>query len=108
MGSKKRLTEEDIVELYDLATTQLTEDRADINSLFSELRAYVKDHPTRYIELGETIAKLADLKMKQTGQVLDVFKTIEKAIPKDEGFGGLTEADLKLINKGIHGDKDGD
>lgn len=98
--SKKRLTEEDIVELYDLATTQLREDRESINDLFDELRSYVRDHATRYVELGEVLAKLADLKMKQTGQVVEVFKTIEKAIPKEE-FSTLSVADLDHIDKEI-------
>jgi hypothetical protein len=104
MSRKKRLTEEDIVELYDLVTTQLGEDRAAVNDLYEELRAYIKDHPSRYVELGEVLAKLTDLKMKQTGQVLDVFKTIEKAVPKDE-FGALSEADVDFINKEINKEK---
>lgn len=104
MTERKRLTEEDIVELYDLATTQLKEDREAVNDLFDELRNYVRDHATRYVELGEVLAKLADLKMKQTGQVVEVFKTIEKAIPKED-FSSFSPADLDAINKAIKEEK---
>ena len=104
MGRKKsRMSEEDIVEMYDLATTQLKEDRAAIDDVYNELRDYVRDHVTRYIECGEVLAKLADLRMKQTAQVIDVFKIIEKSVPTEE-FNSFSTEELQVIDERIKQD----
>lgn len=89
---------EDVSELFNLVQTQLHEDREAINDLFEEVREHVREHPARYIDIGEVLAKLADLKIKQTGQVLDAFKVVEKIAPKED-FGELSEEDLVLIDE---------
>ena len=93
-------SKEDVSELFNLVQEQLSEDREAINDLYNELREHVREHPARFIDMGEVLAKLADLKIKQTNQVLDTFKTIQKIAPKED-FGGLNEDDLALIDKAV-------
>jgi hypothetical protein len=101
--SKRRLQEEDVIELYDILSRQLSEDRASLDSILKELRDFVGNEPLRYVDIGETLAKIADLKTKQTGQVIEVFKIVEKAVP-DQEIGGLTMEDLELINEKVKTD----
>lgn len=105
--SKKRLQEEDVAELYDLVSRQLREDRDSINAIFEELKGFVKGSMTNYVDLGEVLAKMSELKMKQTAQVIDVFKTVEKALPDDE-MGGFSQEDLDFIAKQTEKDKKDD
>ncbi len=99
-------SKEDVSELFNLVQTQLSEDREAVNDLYNELREHVREHPSRYVDMGEVLAKLADIKLKQTAQVLDTFKTVEKIAPKED-FGGLSEDDREMIDKELN-KKDGD
>ena len=98
-----RFNEEDVLDLYNRVSEQLNEDRDSINDLYDELREHVKEHPTRFIDLGEVLAKLSDLKLKQTSQVIDVFKAVDKITPEEE-FGGLDKNDLDMIDKELKSD----
>ena len=110
MAKKKRsLEKEDVSELYSQLWEQITEDRTDIKDIYEELRNFVKDHPLRFAELGDTLAKLADLRIKQTSQVLDIVKEAQKAQSKSENE-SFTADDFESIRAAIEkqGDKNGD
>jgi len=96
-----KLTEEDVSNLYNRVSEQMNEDRDAVNDLYEELREYLRDHPLRYVDLGEILARLADLKIKQTHQVVEVFKVVHKAAPSTD-FGGLSAGDLDYIDKKLH------
>lgn len=101
---KKIVDENDVMEMYDVIAEQAREDRESILDVFKELRDYVRDAPSRYVELGDVIAKMSDLRMKQTGQLIEVFKTLEKMLPKDDG-GSLTDDDFEAIHEAIEAKK---
>lgn len=94
---------EDVAKLFNLVQEQLREDRDSVNDLYDELREHVREHPARFIDMGEVLAKLSDIKLKQTAQVLDTFKAVDKIAPKED-FGGLDEGDLELINEALNPD----
>jgi len=99
---KASLGNDDIVRLFDLITQQLTEDRDSINDVFDELREMCRDEPMRFAEMGDTLAKMSELKMKQTAQIIEVMKTVDKAKPKEqEDYGPLTEEDRFAIEEAI-------
>lgn len=95
------ISKNDVSELFNLVQEQLSEDRESLNDLYKKLEKHIGDDRTRFIDLGEVIAKIADLKLKQTAQVLDAFKTVEKIVPKED-FDGFTEDDLATISKGVN------
>lgn len=97
----RKLSKQDVISLFDQVQEQLKEDRESINDIYGELREFVRVNETRYVDLGEVLAKLADLKLKQTAQVLDALKTIDKAVPKDDDFDDFSEGDLDMIHQEI-------
>jgi len=99
----REFTDEDFDHMYNLVSEQLNEDRESLNELYKELREHVREHPTRYVDMGETLAKLADLRLKQTSQVVDVLKLVEKSTPKGS-YTGFSEEELRLIDEKVKDD----
>lgn len=97
--SKNRIEAEDLEALYDLAWGQFKEDRDAVKEIYEKLREHVFDHPTsRFEENGDTLAKYAELMVKQTSQVVELIKLAHKKHQKD---GALNEDDLKFIHEEI-------
>ncbi len=96
----KKLEEEDIAALYNRVWEQLNEDREDIKEAYDELRDHIRGHPTRFIELGDTLAKMGDLRIKQTTQVLEVLKAAQKEKPKEDS-GAFSKDELDSVRNAI-------
>ena len=98
---KSDLTEEDLVELYDLAWSQFKEDRDIVLNLYKDLHGLVEKNPERYAVSGDTLGKYAELLTKQTSQVIELLKIVQKQKDKDES---LTPEDLESISRAIQDD----
>lgn len=96
--AKKILTQDDIVELYDKLTTQSSEDRVVVNELYKELHDYVTESPLHMVDVGEHLTKIVDLKIKQTGQLLEIIKIIQKSISDADDLSPLSEEDMMYID----------
>jgi ribosome recycling factor len=99
-GKKTDLTEEDLMELYDLAWRQFKEDRELIVELYTDLKTIVKSNPERYALSGDTLGKYAELLTKQTAQVVELLKVVQKQKEKDES---LSAEDYEQIGKVLAG-----
>lgn len=97
--SKKEFSKEDLAEVYDKISHNLDEDRSAINNAYDELRNMVRDKPTHWVDCGEVLSRFADLKIKQTGQFIELMKSLEKIVPEDEFDGQLSEDEKNEIDK---------
>jgi hypothetical protein len=99
MPAKKfDITDEDLLALYDLIWGQLKEDREIILNSFKDLREVINKSPERYAVSGDTLAKFAELLTKQTGEVVELLKIIQKERDDDES---LSELDISKISDEI-------
>ena len=98
MSKKQRVEAEDLVELYDLVWSQFKEDREAAKTIYEDLKAHLKNDPHMYEDCGDTLAKYADLMIKQTGQVVELIKLASK---KHQADGSLSEDDLQAIEEEI-------
>jgi lipoate-protein ligase A len=97
MAKKKTLlNESDLVELYNLAYEQSTQDRQLILSLFNELKDMLSGSPERFAVSGETLGRYGEMLIKQTNQILELIKICQKQKEKEDN---LTEADFIQINE---------
>jgi hypothetical protein len=98
--SKKRdrVEAEDLVTLYDLAWGQFQEDREIIVEQYKHLKKHIHDTPERYAINGDTLAKYAELLVKQTSQVVELIKIAQKQRGDKDV---LTEEDFDNIAKEI-------
>jgi gas vesicle protein len=93
-----KFEKEDVGALVELIQKNFEEDRGLIKSQYDDLREYIQEVKDRYAVSGDTLAKYAELLIKQTGQVLELVKIIKK----DDGTStDLTEEDFKHIKKRI-------
>ena len=92
------ITDEDLLALYDLIWGQLKEDREIILNSFKDLREIVGKSPERYAVSGDTLAKLAELLTKQTAEVVELLKIVQKERDDDES---LSELDISKISDEI-------
>ena len=98
--NKTDLTEEDLMEIYDLAWSQFKEDREIIVELYKDLKEIVKANPERYALSGDTLGKYAELLTKQTAQVVELLKVVQKQKEKEESF---SADDWEKVSKAISG-----
>ncbi len=89
----KKPHREDLMRVYEDAVRQLGEDRASILDVFNELREFVREDPHKYADFGEVLAKLADLRIKQTAQSIKI--SIPGETPRAKIF------DVDLISAGV-------
>lgn len=80
------LSDEDVSAIYDLAWRQIKEDRDDILKAYNELRNLLSGSMERYAVSGDTLAKFADMRVKQTGQVVELLKIMHKNKESDDGL----------------------
>lgn len=90
--------DEDVGAIYDLAWRQLKEDRDDILGAYHELRGLLSGSMERYAVSGDTLAKFADMRVKQTGQVVELLKIMHKNKEADDG---LSFDDFEKIKESI-------
>jgi len=98
MRKKSDLGEEDLVQIYDLAFTQSKEDRILLLNAFNSLREIISTNPDRFVVSGDVLAKLGDLLVKQTSQVIELVKVLQKQKEKDEV---LTTSDWEKISDAL-------
>lgn len=98
MTKKSDLIDEDVVAVYDLAWSQAREDREEVLSVYRELRSLVSGSAEKYTLSGDTLAKFADIRIKQTAQIIELLKILHKNKQADES---LTDADLERIKSEI-------
>lgn len=96
MASKLIL--EDLTALYELLWTRFQEDRETLQTQYEHLRKQIHDQPERYAINGDTLAKYAELLIKQTSQVVEVVKLAVKDKKPDSD---LSDIDIEMINKEI-------
>jgi len=94
--------DENLDSVYDLLWGQFKEDREEIKDLYDDLKTYVKEKPERYAIAGDTLAKYAELMTKQTNQVLELAKLIQKSQSSDND--AINDADIAAINKALSQD----
>jgi hypothetical protein len=91
MSNKKK-------DINDKLEQQLNEDRELIMEAYQDLRSMLGS-PQDFAVNGSTLAKLAELLMKQTGQVLELSKIKSKKDKDDNDE--LNENDLEKISEEI-------
>jgi hypothetical protein len=94
---------EDLAELYDKVWQQFKEDRDAIQAQYQDLKAYIADNNERYAISGDTLAKYAELMIKQTGQIVELIKLAKKNTDESTT---LSEDDFKHISEQIEGEDD--
>ena len=98
MSDDEEKKEEDSGEVYSLAWKQFKEDRGDILSTYRELKEMLSGSLEKWAVCGDTLAKFADMRVKQTSQVLELLKMMNKSKTPDNS---LTEEELEKIKKSI-------
>lgn len=96
--SKSDLTDDDLLDVYDLVWSQTKEDREIVMEAYKNLHSLVKDNPERFAVSGDTLVKFADLLTKQTGQIIEIMKILRKDKKSDDEF---TPEDLEAIKNSI-------
>lgn len=96
MGNNKS---DNVSELYNLVWSQVQEDRADILSTYQELKVMLSGSMEKWAVCGDTLAKFADMRVKQTAQVVELLKILKKEKDSDESF---TEEELEKIKNSIN------
>lgn len=99
MGKKDKVEAEDLASLYDLAWGQFKEDRESVMEMYQDLKTKCSGSITAYEAVGDTLAKYAELMIKQTGQVVELIKLAHKAHEGDDG--PLSAEDWKHISDEI-------
>jgi gas vesicle protein len=89
---------EDVGILLDKAWQQFKEDREAVMEQYADLKAYIAANNERYAISGDTLAKYAELMIKQTSQIVELVKLAKKETQGDASF---NEDDLKHINEQI-------
>lgn len=100
---KSRIEEEDVADLYDTAYRQAQEDRDAIVEVFNDLRSQLSGSTHLYAASGDTLAKFAELRIKQNTQIVELLKIAQKARPDD---GVLTAEDYDKIAEELKMDED--
>ena len=88
---------EDLAVLYDLVWGQFKEDREAVTAQHKDLKAYIEGNAERYAISGDTLAKYAELMVKQTAQIIELLKIAKK----QSGDTDLAEEDYINIAKQI-------
>lgn len=88
---------EDLSLLYDLVWGQFKEDREAVMDQHKDLKAYIAVNNERYAISGDTLAKYAELMVKQTAQIIELIKIAKK----EGGDNELSLEDYKRISKAI-------
>jgi hypothetical protein len=101
-SKRNKIEAEDITILYDLAWHQFQEDRKAISEQYADLKNYISADNQRYAFNGDTLAKFADLMVKQTAQVLELIKMAHDSVEED---GSLSKEELEDISKEIENDR---
>jgi len=101
MSRKMPLEAEDLDVLYDRIWRQVTEDRDSIKEVFDDLKCHILKDKHLYDENGDTIAKLSDVMIKQTGQLMELIKLAQKSKEQDDR---LSEEDFEKIHEEIKND----
>ena len=97
-SKRNKLEAEDISILYDLAWNQFKIDRETIIKQYEDLRIWINGDQNRYAFSGDTLAKYAELLIKQTAQVLELVKMAHKS---QEDDGSLSKEELADISDEI-------
>jgi hypothetical protein len=97
--SRKNTINKTIADVYDHLWGQLTEDRESIKEVFFELKGLLSGSIERYAVSGDTLAKYGDLLVKQTSQVVELIKVLQK---DKEDTEDLSEEDLRKISEEIN------
>jgi hypothetical protein len=93
---------EDLSLLYDLVWGQFKEDREAVMAQHKDLKAYIAANQERYAISGDTLAKFAELMVKQTAQIIELIKIAKK----ESGDSELTLDDYKRISKAIEAESE--
>lgn len=97
----RKLTDEDLVDLYERCLSQFAEDRTAIKDLYKDLRAVVATDPHYWTNFAEPLGKYAELSVKQTAQMIEILKLAQKHYDENNDDGDLTIDDLDAISAGI-------
>lgn len=98
--SEKKPTIKDLDSLCDKALDQLQEDRTAIIEQYDALRAILTERPEQYAISGDTLAKYAELRLKQSAQLIEIMKLAAKKNPENEE---LSDEEVASIYKEIKG-----
>jgi len=90
-----KVTKKDLVEMYDTLQRQLVEDRETITKLYGDLKVLVIDKD-EYAIHGPTLAKFAELMIKQTEQLVEII-TLNQKNDKGEKDSGLDEDERNKV-----------
>lgn len=90
---------EDLGAIYERIKGQFEEDRTAVTEQYQDLKKFIKDNPDRYMTNGDTLAKYAELMIKQTAQIIELAKLASKQNKDDSS--DLDEADLDFISDKI-------
>jgi len=93
-----RVEPEDLAVLYDKAWQQFKEDRDLIMDQYQDLKKYIAANNDRYAISGDTLAKYAELMIKQTNQVIELIKLTKKTVDSTDS---LSQDDYDEIVKQI-------
>ena len=96
--AKSDLIDEDVIKVYDVTWRQIAEDRRAVVAAYDQLHNLMGDSVEKWAISGDTLAKFADMRVKQTGQLVELLKIIHKNKQDDEN---LTEADVEKIRNSI-------
>ena len=100
--AKNRIDEEDIAELYDTVYRQAQQDRDAILDVYNDLKVHCSGSLHAYAASGDTLAKFAELRIKQNAQIVELLKIAQKEKPEDKGF---SSEDYDKIAESIEKDK---
>lgn len=89
---------EDLVILYDRMWQQFKEDRDAVTKQYADLRSYIDGNNDRYAINGDTLAKYAELMIKQTGQIVELIKLAKK---ETDSSSALNDSDFDHISSQI-------
>ena len=96
---KKKDTDETIAEIHDLIWDQFKEDRESIKTVYDEIKL-AANNVERLVVLGDSLTKAAELMTKQTAQVIELLKIVEKKKEKQDDE-GLSKEEIEAIYKNI-------
>jgi len=98
--SRKVVKTEDISELYDLAWNQMKEDRESVVDIYNDLKKMIQGDRQGYAVSGDTLAKYAEILVRQTNQIVELIKIAHKNKDDDE-YGTLSKNDYDVIHSAI-------
>ena len=87
---------ESLNEVLDKLWQQFADDRKEVDEIYKDLKALIKGSTLGYEINGDTLAKYAELRIKNTAQILELIKVLKK---DDKGGDTLTPSELNQINE---------